>query len=425
MVVLSGSRPTQLQKAPLDVRQGGSWRHLTDVTADVPAAPDTVQVAEADVPAGDYSGFRLGGAESVVSFSVTAGKVEPVLLGVVGQSLEAGAVYAGTEAVNLGLGELGGKYTPLPAFSLVDQAGRTVTQDDLHGRPTVVAAFHTTCRTTCPLYTGLLLQLQDRLQARVHLVEVTTDPADTPSVLRDYAGRVGARWEMLTGTASQLRAFWAPFQVELAAGDSHVSTLVIGDAYGYVRLVYRGIPDQAGLPAALTAQLNQAGLAELGHGDGWGSADVLRSLQTLTSLYQPRHPGGRAPAFSLPSLEGSRIGWNQLAGQPLVLNFWASYCPACAAEMPQLARAAAGEHGVVLLFIDERDDRGAARAQVVRLGLTARVGLDPDGRVGAMYGVSALPTTVFIRPDGTIASVYLGQMDAATMSERMAAIAAA
>ena len=83
----------------------------------------------------------------------------------------------------------------------------------------------------------------------MHLVEVTTDPADTPAVLAAYARRVGARWALLTGTADQLRAFWAPFQVELAAGDSHVSTLVIGDAYGYVRLVYRGIPDQPALPA--------------------------------------------------------------------------------------------------------------------------------------------------------------------------------
>ena len=76
------------------------------------------------------------------------------------------------------------------------------------------------------------------------LAEVTTDPVtDTPSVLDAYGRRIGAGWTFATGSAAALESFWKPFGVQLATGDSHVSTLALVDRHGYVRLVYRGVPD--------------------------------------------------------------------------------------------------------------------------------------------------------------------------------------
>ena len=64
----------------------------------------------------------------------------------------------------------------MPPFQLVDQAGRPFDAASVRGKVTVLAAFHTTCQTTCPLYTGLFFQLRKRLPASVQLVEATTDP---------------------------------------------------------------------------------------------------------------------------------------------------------------------------------------------------------------------------------------------------------
>src|SRR5256886_9537088 len=82
----------------------------------------------------------------------------------------------------------------VPGFTLTDQAGRAFTRDSLLGRDTVIAAFHTTCRETCPLYTALMFQLRKNAP-EARLVEVTTDPdTDTPAVLAEYRQRIGADW---------------------------------------------------------------------------------------------------------------------------------------------------------------------------------------------------------------------------------------
>lgn len=420
MVLLSSHGQVTARSLPLSVHGPGGWTALPKVSAQVPAAPAHVQVAEVDLPAGHYDQVRLGSAATAAAFDIASNKVEPVLLAVSGQSVAAGGVYAGNEAVNLGLGEIAGKYTPLPAFTLTDQLGRAVTAADLRGAPVVLAAFHTTCRATCPLYTGLLLDLQRKLGSSVHLVEVTTDPADTAPVLRAYAKRVGARWEFLTGSAAQLAAFWAPLQVGLSSGDTHISTLAIADSHGYLRLVYRGVPDTSVLPPALSAQLDTAGLQELGHGDGWGTPEVLASLRTVEDLFQPVQAGGSsAPAFTLATLDGSRVSLAGLGGQPVVVNFWATYCPICTSELPELVQAAGAHPGVALLLIDVRDDPQAARSFLAGLHLHPRVLEDPDGVVAGRYGVQGLPATFFIRPDGLLAGSYLGAIDSATLSAQM------
>lgn len=425
VVVISARSAARVHNLPLAVHSAGGWTSLPAVTADVPAAPDNVQVAQADVPSGSYDAVRLGSSETDARFQVDEGKVEPILLALAGKSIAPGGVYAGDEALNLGLGEIAGRYTALPPFSLLDQHGVRVTDADLRGAPTVIAAFHTTCRATCPLYTGLLLQLQRQLGARgVRLIEVTTDPADTPAVLAAYGRRVGARWEFLTGGAGELQKFWAPLQVSLATGDSHTSTLAIVDSHGYLRLVYRGVPDLATLPAPLTAQLDLLGLQELGHGDGWGAADVASSLETVEGLFQPDNAvTGRAPGFSARALSGGTTSLAQLAGQPVVVSFWATYCPVCTTELPELVASAQRQPGVVLLLVDVQDDDNAARSYLAHLHLHPLVAVDADGKIAAQYAVRGLPATFFVRPDGTLAGSYLGQLDEATMAAKLSELA--
>ena len=415
LVVVSGRSAASLPHSALMIHGNGQWVALGEISGAVPAAPAEHELIAASVATGAYDGVRLGDHLQNVAITITAGQVEPLLLGIESGRLIPGAAYAGNDEVNLGLGELGGKFVAMPEFDLQDQAGHAFNQATTSGNALVIAAFHTTCHETCPLYTALFFQISRGMHPGVTLAEVTTDPAtDTPAALTDYAHRIGAPWTFATGSPDALAAFWKPFGVELATGDAHTSTLALVDRHGYVRLVYRGVPAiGSAMPPQLLTGLSAQGLRELASGgDGWGAPDVLQALLTIAGPQQPSvSAGGPAPAFTLRSTDGSLVTLAGLAGKPAVINFWATYCPPCRAEMPLLRKRAGPQSGVQLVLVDEGDSRQAARDFLAALGLDGPSLLDSDLSVGHAYGAIALPTTVFVRADGTIAARHIGQLD--------------
>jgi len=144
---------------------------------------------------------------------------------------------------------------------------------------------------------------------------------------------------------------------------------------------------------------------------------VLQALLTITGP-EPSSPnaGGTAPAFTLRSTDGSQVSLASLAGKPAVVNFWATYCPPCRAEMPLLQKRAGPQSGVQLVLVDEGDSRQAARDFLDSLGIHDPSLLDSDLSVGHSYGALALPTTVFVRADSTIAARHIGQLDGAVLA---------
>ncbi len=416
IVLAAGRSATSLPSTTLTIhRAGGSGSQVARVGGDVVAAPEQTQLLVTPWPVGDYDAVGVGGAIQRASINMVAGKVEPFLLGIDSGQLITGGAYAGNDDVNIGLGELSGKFVLMPAFSLIDQRGARIDNGTIAGRDMVVAAFHTTCHETCPLYTALFVQLAKHLPPTSGLLEVTTDPtADTPPALASYAKQIGASWNFGTGTADQLQRFWQPFAVELASGDTHTSTLVLIDRHGYVRLVYRGVPKVGNdIPSSLVAQQSSQGLYELGSGgDGWGAPDVLQALATITgSEDSSQTGGGTAAAFRLPADDGSRVSLSDLQGQPLVINFWASYCPPCKAEMPLLDRSVSANSGARLVLVDEGDSSQSTRAFLAGLGIHRTALLDSDLSVGHSYGIFMLPMTIFVRADGTIDRRQVGQVD--------------
>lgn len=423
LLAVSGHAAGTLPSTPLALHGQSGWSALGNASGAVPAAPDEREVLAVAVVAGSYDGIRLGSDQASLPITVAAGQVEPVLLGVDGGRLVAGAAYAGNDEVNLGLGELSGKFVAMPPFALVDQLGHTFDNQGVAGNDLVVAAFHTSCHQTCPLYTAMFFQIQKQLPPGVRLAEVTTDPAtDTQTVLDDYAHRIGASWTFATGPAGALTAFWKPFGVELASGDSHVSTLAVIDRHGYVRLVYRGVPAVGtSIPPDLITDLGTQGLRELASGgDGWGAPEVLRALLTIAGPEQASpSAGGRAPTFDLATTDERRVSLSDLTGVPLVINFWASYCPPCRAEMPLLQQQVGAASGVRLVLINEGDGPQATRDFLTEVGVRRPSLLDSDLSVGRAYGVSALPATVFVRADGSIASRQLGQLDERVLAAQL------
>ena len=121
--------------------------------------------------------------------------------------------------------------------------------------------------------------------------------------------------------------------------------------------------------------------------------------------------GFLAPDFSLPSTDGNTVTLSSLRGQPVVLNFWATWCPPCRAEMPELEVfwQRYGPEDLVLLGIDQGESRHVVE-QFARgvVDTSFPLLLDTRSDIGALYGVRALPTTVFIDADGRIQEITVG-----------------
>ncbi|MBX3429164.1 MAG: DsbE family thiol:disulfide interchange protein [Hyphomonadaceae bacterium] len=120
--------------------------------------------------------------------------------------------------------------------------------------------------------------------------------------------------------------------------------------------------------------------------------------------------GQPAPAYALARLEGDRPLTNgERAGRAYVVNLFASWCTPCRAEHPQLLTLS--RQGVDIVGIAYKDRPEAATAYLAELGNPfTDVGLDPDGRYGLEIGVTGVPETFVIGPDGVIRAAYRGPL---------------
>lgn len=135
--------------------------------------------------------------------------------------------------------------------------------------------------------------------------------------------------------------------------------------------------------------------------------------------------GKNAPDFALPSLDGGRVSLEGLRGQNVVLNFWATWCVPCRAEMPELQQVydEKRNQGVVVLAVNLKEQQGQVDSYVRELGLTFPVVLDKDGSVAESYKVLGLPTSVFIDRGGVIRNVSYGALNQSAIERRLKNIA--
>jgi peroxiredoxin len=114
--------------------------------------------------------------------------------------------------------------------------------------------------------------------------------------------------------------------------------------------------------------------------------------------------------FTLPLLTGERTSLSGLRGRVVFLNFWATWCPPCRAEMPDMetVHQRLTSRGLEMLAVDSGEKDAAVAAFIKRSGFTFPVALDTGGRVSAAYGISAIPTTYLIDRRGRIVSRVVG-----------------
>jgi peroxiredoxin len=128
--------------------------------------------------------------------------------------------------------------------------------------------------------------------------------------------------------------------------------------------------------------------------------------------------GAPAPDFTLRDLNGQAHTLSEQRGKIVVVNFWATWCGPCRAEIPAFSAFAESHPDVVVWGVSL--DRGMSAAQLEghakRLGVKYTVLHDARDQVGApLFGVRSLPTTVIIREDGSIRHVRVGAMSGAEL----------
>jgi cytochrome c biogenesis protein CcmG/thiol:disulfide interchange protein DsbE len=122
--------------------------------------------------------------------------------------------------------------------------------------------------------------------------------------------------------------------------------------------------------------------------------------------------GFSAPDFTLETLDSDQVSLSDLRGKAVLVNFWASWCPPCRAEMPAIEKVyrTYKDLGLEVLAVNttNQDEVDAASAFVQELGLTFPIPLDRTGAVSASYTLHGLPSSYFVDPDGVIRSVVVG-----------------
>ena len=132
--------------------------------------------------------------------------------------------------------------------------------------------------------------------------------------------------------------------------------------------------------------------------------------------------GGRLESLSLPQLDGTgTLEYASFSDRPLVINFFASWCPNCISEMPQFEKVhrELGER-VGFLGVSQRDAVSASVELVRKTGVTYPTGIDRTGSFFDALGGIGMPTTVFVLPGGTIAETWTGAMDAELLTDLIA-----
>ncbi|BDG07573.1 TlpA family protein disulfide reductase [Anaeromyxobacter paludicola] len=144
------------------------------------------------------------------------------------------------------------------------------------------------------------------------------------------------------------------------------------------------------------------------------AAVVVIAAQVWTHRVAPTAPAGAAPALSLPTPDGRTVDLSAYRGKVVAVNFWATWCGPCRAEIPELAQVWR-EHKdgcFELLGVAEESGKPAQIAsKAAEYGIPYPVLVDQDGAAGDRYRVTGYPNTFLIDAEGKVAKVFAGAID--------------
>ena len=148
----------------------------------------------------------------------------------------------------------------------------------------------------------------------------------------------------------------------------------------------------------------------------WGA-----SFSVLNAL----HSSQQIPDISVRDIDGQPVSLQDLAGKPLVINLWATWCPPCRREMPVLAAAQQANPDIRFVFVNQGEGQVLVEKFLAQQELSlANNLLDTGGRLGQAVGSLSLPTTLFYSSDGLLKNNHLGELSHASLKHALRHISA-
>ena len=148
-------------------------------------------------------------------------------------------------------------------------------------------------------------------------------------------------------------------------------------------------------------------------------------VQAITLSASPTGPaprlGREAPDFSLRTLDGKEVQLSDFRGRPVWINFWATWCPPCRAETPDIQEVYENHEkdGLVVLAISIGESPSTVSGYVKRTGTTFTTGVDQTTSIAAQYRIVGIPTHFFIDRDGIVREWRIGSMSKKTMESKV------
>lgn len=135
------------------------------------------------------------------------------------------------------------------------------------------------------------------------------------------------------------------------------------------------------------------------------------------------------PDFQLLDMQGERVTVGDLTGAPLMLNFWATWCPPCREELPLFQEVAEQSPDLQVFLINAGESREQARRYFEANGIDLPTAVNPTTNrpteaedtldVARRYRVRGMPTTFFVDADGIVRSIFVGEISERVLSERL------
>lgn len=298
-------------------------------------------------------------------------------------------------------------------FHLTDQRGQAVSLAQFRGKAVVLSFNDDRCVDMCPLFAQDVVRADRYLGAaarHVVFLAVNVNPfypqvSNVKAWTDNHALAKVSNWYFATGTVPALQKVWKAYGEVVQA--NHAKRTVSHDS------LLEFIAPNGHVSAAGQFGEGAADVSPFSHGIAQMAVDLLPSAErasvgghdATSSVATGGGIGQESPSFDLPSLGSAKsvLGSAAMRGHPVVLNFWASSCPDCRAELASFAKLAKREPNLRFVGIDVADPSvSSARTLVHQAGTPYPVLSDSSGAVARAFRISELPTTIYLGPGGHV-----------------------